>query len=116
MGIGDIFGSNADLRGISNEHLEVDEVTQKAFIEVNEEGAEAAAVTSTFQFKLIIFLTLESDAFDLHYIVSFSWIVMRPRFLNVTFLIDLLTLKSPVKQEIMFIALLKYQSLHLAQY
>jgi len=46
LGMGIAFTNQADFTGIANADLMVDEVKQKAFIEVNEEGTEAAAVTS----------------------------------------------------------------------
>jgi serine protease inhibitor len=53
LGLGEIFDeSKANFRGMiqigSNENLYVSKVIQKAFIEVNEEGAEAAASTGKF--------------------------------------------------------------------
>lgn len=45
MGMGVVFTDQADLSGIADDDLLVSEVKQKAFIEVNEEGTEAAAVT-----------------------------------------------------------------------
>ncbi|KAJ6217954.1 hypothetical protein RDWZM_009111 [Blomia tropicalis] len=47
LGINEVFGDNADLKGITNcsEPMCVGDVIQKAVIEVNEEGTEAAAAT-----------------------------------------------------------------------
>lgn len=48
LGIKEVFGGNADLKGIANcsEPMCVGDVIQKAVIEVNEEGTEAAAATA----------------------------------------------------------------------
>lgn len=43
----EMFTEAANFKGISDTPLQVDKVLQKAFIEVNEEGSEAAAVTGT---------------------------------------------------------------------
>jgi serpin B len=47
MGMGTVFSRDADLSGMTGEkNMFVDEVIHKAFIEVNEQGTEAAAATA----------------------------------------------------------------------
>ncbi len=46
LGVEKAFTSDADFAGISDEGIRIGDVLQKTFIKVDEEGAEAAAVTS----------------------------------------------------------------------
>ncbi len=46
LGVKKVFSGSADLSGISSSNIAVDEIKQKCFVEVNEAGSEAAAVTS----------------------------------------------------------------------
>jgi serine protease inhibitor len=46
MGMGEAFSSRADFSGLSSVPTQIDAVQHKTFVEVNEKGTEAAAVTS----------------------------------------------------------------------
>lgn len=59
MGMGKMFTDGADFSDLldSPEPLKVSKVIHKAFIEVNEEGAEAAAATGKFFFYIFVFIS-----------------------------------------------------------
>ncbi|XP_068084204.1 leukocyte elastase inhibitor isoform X1 [Anabrus simplex] len=46
LGMGELFTFEADFTGITDEKIAISKALQKAYIEVNEEGTEAAAVTA----------------------------------------------------------------------
>ncbi|KAH8320047.1 hypothetical protein KR074_012139, partial [Drosophila pseudoananassae] len=52
LGIKSVFGNDADLSGLVSTKSKVSRVLQKAFLEVNEKGAEAAAVTGNYFQKI----------------------------------------------------------------
>lgn len=71
LGMGVAFSDNANFSGISDDNLSIDEVKHKTFVEVNEEGTEAAAVTAV----TIIRTSLEINPEE-----PFRMIVDRPFF------------------------------------
>lgn len=57
LGMTDMFSDSADFTGITDSPpLKVSKVIQKAFIEVNEEGSEASAVTGDYFIILLKYL------------------------------------------------------------
>lgn len=46
MGIKDAFNGRANFQGISDAPLYISDILQKSYLKINEEGAEAAAVTA----------------------------------------------------------------------
>ena len=68
LGMKSAFG-DADLSGISGRPLFISAVRQKAFVEVNEEGTEAAAVTS---------VGISASAIEMNPPKPFQMIVDRP--------------------------------------
>jgi len=54
MGLSIPFSNNANFNGITETPLKISKVVQKAFIEVNEEGSEAAAVTGKYNLLCIM--------------------------------------------------------------
>jgi serpin B len=70
LGMRQAFGSAADFSAMADEPLYVNEVKQKSFVDVNEEGTEAAAVTTVRMTALAMMEPLR----------SFEMIVDRPFF------------------------------------
>lgn len=63
MGIHDLFSPNADLSGITgNKELFVSEVVHQAFVDVNEEGTEAAAATAVLMARTRCAMPVEQPA------------------------------------------------------
>ncbi|XP_028982353.1 uncharacterized protein LOC107043756 [Diachasma alloeum] len=56
MGMVDMFDASANFQGMADSPISVSQVIQKAFIEVNEEGSEAAAVTAVMMVRCFLFL------------------------------------------------------------
>lgn len=76
MGMIDMFQNHANFSGIADTPLKVSEVIQKAFIEVNEEGSEAAAVTGELnlvKFTICNFIPTSStknyESYDIQFVV-----------------------------------------------
>ncbi|XP_072747876.1 serine protease inhibitor 3/4 isoform X4 [Anoplolepis gracilipes] len=59
LGLPEPFSNSANFNGISDVPVKIDKVIQKAFIEVNEEGSEAAAVTGIIAIALSLEMTVE---------------------------------------------------------
>lgn len=55
IGLGSIFDDTADFSGISKTRpLKVDQILQKTFIEVNEEGSEASTTSGIFTCNFLL--------------------------------------------------------------
>lgn len=50
LGLHSMFEDNADFGNLTKEPVKISKILQKAFIEVNEEGSEAAAATGQYDF------------------------------------------------------------------
>jgi serpin B len=63
MGAGLAFSDDADFGGISKERLKIDDVLHKSFVDMGEEGTEAAAATAVTMVRLAAFKPKEQKAF-----------------------------------------------------
>ncbi|XP_014251599.1 antichymotrypsin-2-like isoform X3 [Cimex lectularius] len=68
MGMKDLFSTKANLTNMSDEDLRVSKVIQKAFIDVNEEGTEAAAATGVLLvFPVSLIIDLKKIIFNVNH-------------------------------------------------
>lgn len=84
MGMSDAFGHKANFEGISDEPLYIDEIMQKTYLKINEEGAEAAAVTAIMVGAMAMRPT--SDPIELKFDRPFIYLIVDKSTDNILFI------------------------------
>ena len=86
LGIKDVFGTDSNLKGISDElNLYVDEVVHKTHIEVEEKGTKAAAVTAITVKNFSAAVDKDHEVINIDFDKPFVYIIRDRKYKNIWF-------------------------------